>query len=275
MGNPFYRNFGIADAKFQKATTVTACTFTDSGDLVTASSHGLSDGWTVVLQTIVTTTGASVNVRYYVISSTSSTFQLAATVGGSAIALTTNGTGTYIAIKEYDVYLANSADINVKSKGFTYAGDDTELDRTQILGYTVKLSADCLPLATHMALFGLSAYAANLPATAISTTANTSLVYGGTLTERAGVACGLYFVGTATRVDATTGAETNVYVTRWFPVGTVSGVTPTGMKTGDKSDVESYEFTASKTSVDLAAGALPATVPSGGIFYATLEVAVP
>jgi hypothetical protein len=117
MGNPFYRNFGIADAKFQKATTVTACTFTDSGDLVTASSHGLSDGWTVVLQTIVTTTGASVNVRYYVISSTSSTFQLAATVGGSAIALTTNGTGTYIAIKEYDVYLANSADINVKSKG--------------------------------------------------------------------------------------------------------------------------------------------------------------
>jgi hypothetical protein len=270
MGNPSYRNFGISDAKFQVATTSTSCTFTDSGDLVTASAHGMSNGWAVVFQTITTTTGITAFVRYYVIGATTNTFQVATTVGGSAVALTTDGTGTYKGIKEYDVYLANSANISTKSKTFTYAGDDTELERTQILGYTVELDADCIPLATHMALFGLSAYAANLPAT-VGSTANTSLVYGGGTTERAGVTAGLYFVGTAKRVDYTTGAETDVAVTRWFPVGTVSGVTPAGNKTGDKADVEKYTFTASKTSVDIAAGALPATVPTGGIFYATLE----
>jgi hypothetical protein len=273
MGNPYYRNFGITDAKIQKATVSTSCTFTDTGDLVTASAHGLSNGWTVVLQTIVTTTGASVNVRYYVVAATTNTFQLSATVGGAALTLTTDGTGTYIAIKEYDVYLANAADITTKSKTFTYAGDDTEIDRTQVLGYTVKLSADCILTAVHQAIFGLTAYTANLPLTA-GTAANTSLVYGGGTTERGGATCGLYFVGTATRVDATTGAQTDVWVTRWFPVGTISGVTPSGAKTGDKAEVESYEFTAAKTTVDLAAGALPATVPSGGVFYATMELVV-
>lgn len=275
MGNPNYRNFGIKDAKFQIASSSQSCTFTDSGDLVTKATHGLSNGAVVVFQSITTTTGITAFVRYYVIGSTTNTFQVATTVGGSAVTLTSDGSGTYKAILEYDVYLANSAEISVKSKAFTYAGDDTEIDRTQILGYSVKLAADCLPLATHMALFSKTAYSASLPITAVASTANTSLVYGGDDTERAGVSCGLWFVGTATRVDATTGAETNVYVTRWFPVGTVSGVTPTGMKTGDKQDVESYEFTASKTSVDVAAGALPATVPTNGVFFATMEVAVP
>lgn len=271
MGNPNYRNFGISDAKFQVASASQSCTFTDSGDLVTKASHGLSNGNVVVFQTITTTTGITAFVRYYVIGSTTNTFQVAATVGGSAVVLTSDGSGTYKSIAEYDVYLANSADISTKSKTFTYAGDDTELERTQILGYSVKLSSDCIPLATHMALFGKTAYSTSLPAT-VGSTANTSIVYGGDVTERAGVVAGLYFVGTATRVDASTGAETNVSVTRWFPVGTVSGVTPAGNKTGDKADVESYEFTASKTSVDVAAGALPATVPTGGVFYATMEL---
>jgi hypothetical protein len=29
MGNPYYRNFGLLDAKALKATGSTACTFTD------------------------------------------------------------------------------------------------------------------------------------------------------------------------------------------------------------------------------------------------------
>lgn len=275
MGNPNYRNFGIAVAKFQIASASQSCTFTDAGDLVTKASHGLSNGTVVVFQSITTTTGITVNVRYYVIGATTNTFQVATAVGGSAVALTSDGSGTYKSINEYDVYLPNAADISTSSKEFTYAGGDIEIKRTQVLGYSVKLAADCLPLATHMALFSKTAYSASLPITAVASTANTSLVYGGDAVERAGVSCGLWFYGTATRVDASTGAETNVYVTRWFPVGAVSGVTPTGMKTGDKQDVESYEFTASKTSVDIAAGALPATVPSGGVFFATMEVAVP
>jgi len=275
MGNPYYRNFGLLDAKAMKATGSTACTFTDVGDLVTASAHGLSNGFMLSFLTIVTTTGISIATRYYVVAATTNTFQAATTVGGSPVTLTTDGSGTFNAIKEYDIYLANEAAIDIKSKVFTYAGDDTEIENEQVLGYTVNISADALQEAVKAALFGLTAITSSLPLTTPAGTANTSMLYGGTVTERSGAACGLYFTGTATRVDASTGIETNVYVTRYFWVGRISGVKPAGNKTGDKSDVESYKFTASKTSVDLVGTALPATVPTGGVFYSTLEVAVP
>jgi hypothetical protein len=275
MGNPYYRNFGLLDAKALKATGSTACTFTDTGDLVTASAHGLSNGYMVSFLTIVTTTGVSIATRYYVIGATTNTFQVATTVAGSAVALTTDGTGTYNAVKEYDIYLASEAAFEIKSQTFTYAGDDTQIENEQVLGYTVNLSADALQEAVKAALFGLTAITSALPVTTPAGTANTSMLYGGTVTERGGVTCGLYFAGTATRVDASTGIETSVYVTRYFWVGKISGVKPAGNKTGDKSDVESYKFTASKTSVDLVGTALPATVPTGGVFFSTMEIAVP
>ncbi len=265
MGNPNYRNFGIRDAKFQKASGAIANTFTDTGDLVTAAAHGLSNGDQVVFQTIVTTTGASVNVRYYVIGATTNTFQVSTTYGGSAVALTTDGSGTYKSILEYDIYLANKIAIAAKTSSFTYKGDDTELDRQNTLGYTITIDADCVPLATHQALFSLSAYTASLPA------GFTSLVYGGSVSERAGVTAGFWAEGTATRVDATTSAETDVIVRRWFPLGTVTAVGPGEMNTGDKTGVEQYIFAASKTAVDVAAGALPATIPTGNAFYLSLE----
>lgn len=275
MGNPYYRNFGLLDAKVLKTTGSTACTFTDSGDLVTASAHGLSNGFMVSFLTMVTTTGLSLATRYYVISATTNTFQVATTVGGSAVTLTTDGSGTYNAIKEYDIYLANETSVDLKSKTFTYAGDDSEIESEQVLGYTVNINADAFQEAVKVALFGLTPITTALPVTTPAGTANTSMIYGGTVTERSGATCGLYFTGTATRVDAATGVETNVYVTRYFWVGRISGVKPSGMKTGDKADVESYKFTASKTSVDLVGTALPATVPSGGVFFSTFEVAVP
>lgn len=267
MGNPNYRNFGIRDAKFGIPTASASVTFTDTGDLVTHTAHGRSNGEVAVFQTVVTTTGVTALVRYYIISATTNTYQISATYGGSAVALTTDGTGTVKYIVPYDIYLANKMTINPKSRTFTYAGDDTELDRTQVLGYTVELDADCIPLATHMALFSLTTQTTALP------DSYTGLVYGGGTTERAGVTAELWVEGTAKRVDATTAAETDVIIRRWFPVGTVSGVTPGGQTTGDKAEIEKYTFTASKTTVDVAAGALPATVPTGGVFFATLEKA--
>lgn len=73
-----------------------ACTFTDSGDLVTSSGHGLRNGDPVIFTTINTTTGITVNTKYYCISRTATTFQVATTRGGSAVALTTNGTGVVV-----------------------------------------------------------------------------------------------------------------------------------------------------------------------------------
>ena len=75
-------------------TTAVAVTFQDAGDTVTLLSHGLENGDEVSFATVVTTTGIILNTIYYVINKTTDTFQLATSVGGSPVALTTNGTGT-------------------------------------------------------------------------------------------------------------------------------------------------------------------------------------
>ena len=76
-------------------TTGNSCTFTDSGDLVTATGHGLIDGDIVSLKTITGTTGISINTIYYVVNAATNTFQLSLTQDGAVIDLVTNGTGTY------------------------------------------------------------------------------------------------------------------------------------------------------------------------------------
>lgn len=268
MGNPNYRNFGIRDAKFQVPTGTRANTFTDTGDVVTHNGHGLANGTIVVFQSITTTTGVSINVEYFVIGATTNTFQVSTTYGGSAAALTSDGSGTYKAILEYDIYLANKVTVAPKDSTVSYAGDDTIIDRPTTLGYTVTIDADALPIATYQALFSLTAYTSSLP------DGYTSMVYGGASTERSGASAGFWREGTATRVDATTGLESQYYVRQWFPVGLVSAAGPAEATTGDKDAVSRFIFAASKTSVDVAGGALPATIPTGGVFYATLEKAI-
>jgi surface protein len=73
-------------------TTFRAVTFTDAGDLVNLASHGLSNGDEVSFATIVTTTGIVTNRIYYVVNATAGTFQVAATLGGPALPITTTGT---------------------------------------------------------------------------------------------------------------------------------------------------------------------------------------
>ena len=75
-------------------------TFTDTGDTVDRTAHGYTNGMPISFNTVVTTTGIVAYQRYYVINATADTFQLSATQGGSALALTTNGTGTILPFKQ-------------------------------------------------------------------------------------------------------------------------------------------------------------------------------
>ena len=79
-------------------STAKAVTFTDAGDLVNRTAHGLSNGRKISFSSITSTTGIVVNTPYYVINAAANTFQVSLTLGGSAIALTTNGSGNLIAI---------------------------------------------------------------------------------------------------------------------------------------------------------------------------------
>jgi hypothetical protein len=75
-------------------TTPIAVTFQDAGDTVTLTAHGLSNGDEVSFATIVSTTGIVINTIYFVVNAATDTFQVAASAGGAALALTTNGSGT-------------------------------------------------------------------------------------------------------------------------------------------------------------------------------------
>jgi hypothetical protein len=74
-----------------------AVTFTDVGDLVTLTAHGLVVGDAVGFTVITTTTGIAVDTVYFVQSvASANTFTLSATRGGSLLTLTTNGSGTMV-----------------------------------------------------------------------------------------------------------------------------------------------------------------------------------
>ncbi len=77
-------------------STGVAVTFTDTGDTVNLASHNLSNGTMVSFSSITSTTGIVVYTPYYVVNATGGTFQVSDTIGGSAKALTTNGSGTVL-----------------------------------------------------------------------------------------------------------------------------------------------------------------------------------
>jgi predicted secreted protein len=70
--------------------------FTETGDLVEATAHGLEAGDPISFSVITTTTGIVIDTVYYVINPLANSFQLAATRGGVALALTNDGTGTAV-----------------------------------------------------------------------------------------------------------------------------------------------------------------------------------
>lgn len=65
-------------------------------NVFTKVSHGMSNGQAVLVNNVggALPSGLAVNTLYYVINATTNTFQLSTSVGGSAVDITTNGTGT-------------------------------------------------------------------------------------------------------------------------------------------------------------------------------------
>ena len=81
---------------YSGASPSVSVSFADTGDLVTAANHGLLAGQEIVFSTLATITDVVVNTKYYVINTTTNTFQVAATAGGTAIAFAADGTGTML-----------------------------------------------------------------------------------------------------------------------------------------------------------------------------------
>lgn len=93
---------GMLVTGFGVSTNV-GVTFTDAGDFVTRTAHGLSNNHIISFDTITNTTGINVFTLYYVANATTDTFQVSNTANGTVLALTTDGSGTML----YGSYITN------------------------------------------------------------------------------------------------------------------------------------------------------------------------
>lgn len=93
----------IDDQTLVNAAKISATwTVVNATDVITSSAHGLTNGdlVTVTNSAGALPTGISAGVWYYVISATTNTFKLSATLGGSSIDMTSDGTGTQTFYRE-------------------------------------------------------------------------------------------------------------------------------------------------------------------------------
>jgi hypothetical protein len=74
-------------------------TFTAASSTVNFTGHGFNAGTAVPFYNIVSTTGLIEGRRYYVVNPTANTFQVSATIGGSPVILTNDGSATLLPYK--------------------------------------------------------------------------------------------------------------------------------------------------------------------------------
>jgi hypothetical protein len=78
----------VASTSYLPVAAITGITTDVTANTFGKTSHGLANGTAVYLTGLVNTTGISINTIYFVVGTASNTFQLATTIGGSAIDLT-------------------------------------------------------------------------------------------------------------------------------------------------------------------------------------------
>ena len=124
-GSAAYYSYSYSTAGL--ANTDAPVTFTDAGDLVTRNNHGYQNGDVVSFFNIVSTTGLTAGQYYYVISATTNTFQVSLTQGGSAVALTNNGSGTLLPYKLAIVTITPQAGQNLTVLNLTQGHNQSGL----------------------------------------------------------------------------------------------------------------------------------------------------
>jgi len=79
-------------------STARTATCQDTGDTFTITAHGVPNDQPIMFTVRTTTTGFVINTTYYVVNATADTFQIATTVAGTPLSLTTNGSCSFIVI---------------------------------------------------------------------------------------------------------------------------------------------------------------------------------
>lgn len=116
-------------------TTGISVTFTDSTNLVTLANHGLENGDLIAFSAITGTTGITIKTYYYVINKTTNDFQISNTIGGAALDLTTDGSGT---MKYITVITEITTNVFCRvSRPFVAGGTQSHTFRELLTGYAL------------------------------------------------------------------------------------------------------------------------------------------
>jgi hypothetical protein len=235
------------------AAAIAAVTATDT---FTAAAHGLANGARVMLTSLGSMTNVALLTGYYVVTSAAGTFKIAATRGGTAIVVGVGAPSVW-AITETDLQWPNKVAIKGENKDITWEGGNMILKRTQILGYSLDIDLDCVPISAHRVIFNKAAMTV-LPG---GYTSGTGI--GGGL-DASGVSCGVFTEGY--EIKNINGVPTTIPYRQWYPVGTLAIRQAGGQQTGGKDDMWGYTFTALKTTVDILGVTIPNVAADGDFF---------
>lgn len=147
-GTSTYKQYNFNNSNLYDATV----TFTASGNLITRNSHGYINGDIVRFYRIVSTTGLTENKSYYVINSTTNTFQVSQIENGSAEPLTNNGSASLLPYKIATVTITPQSGHNLTDIKFNvkHSSKSTNTSVKPLIGWLeLAISA---PNATTMSL---------------------------------------------------------------------------------------------------------------------------
>jgi hypothetical protein len=85
--------FNVSTNVFYSITSYLNITFQTTTNTVTLANHNYNNGDTIVFSSVTTATTVTKNTIYYIINTTTNTFQLSLTSGGAAVTVDHNGTG--------------------------------------------------------------------------------------------------------------------------------------------------------------------------------------
>lgn len=117
-GVEIYDSTGTPRRIFWGPETSTPYAVVAATDIFTSAAHGMANGDPLQFITGQAPTGATANTTYYVIGQATNTFQIATTIGGSAVNVTADGSGVFTKCKSYAA--GDRAEIDATTLVFTF-----------------------------------------------------------------------------------------------------------------------------------------------------------
>lgn len=262
--NVEYAEYDFSEAYIETKGTLAAASGASTNKL-TYNAHGLNNGDVVSLADISGLSLVTAATRYYVVNKATNDFQVAATPGGSAIAIGNSGSADVYYIKRWRLYYPNKVTPTNDTNKYEWKGGGRVLKLDQLAAQQLALESATVPQYVHSNIFSKDSLTFQDGAL---TGSNAIGVGGGN--DKNGVTVGMYLKCYAKKL--VNGSEVGV-VTRfyWYPTGTLTMTAARGLESGANGPLQGYTFNATPGNADI----MGATIAgfNSDEYYMTGEIA--